>query len=486
MTQRRTAWLVLALLVALPSSAFAVPARFAVVIGNNRPEGGGGGGSGQATLRFADDDALATQRLLAEAGVESALLTTFDGETARLAGDVRPSGPATWPALVATLERFFARMHGDSELFLFYSGHGDVAHGEGYVLLEDRRLSRSMLYQLLARSPARRNHVVVDACKSYFLAFERGPGGERAAYARAFAETQVPAALANTGFVLSTSSDRDSHEWERYQAGVFSHEVRSALRGAADLDGDGRVSYGELGAFLATANQGIANRRFRPDFAIRPPANQLGADVLAWAGRAAVTLGPALGPGLGHVYVETASGERLLDGHAAAGQALALRLPSTRPLFVRSADDSRERAIDENAPLAIDALVAAAATTAHRGALHLAFEQLFATPFGPDALDRFTLRYAEGERLMIARRGIDHSRQRMRQGLAFAAVGLVAVGAALGIAAIERYAVGERSAQVDRVPINRSLGVLEPLAGATLGAGAAFSAAWLGVTVRWR
>ena len=63
------------------------------------------------------------------------------------------------------------------ELLIFYSGHGDVDRGEGFVVLEDRRLTRTMLYALLARSPAAHNHVFIDACKSYFLAFDRGPGG---------------------------------------------------------------------------------------------------------------------------------------------------------------------------------------------------------------------------------------------------------------------------------------------------------------------
>ena len=109
-----------------------------------------------------------------------------------------------------------------------------------------------------ARSPAARNHVFIDACKSYFLAFEKGPGGRRSPYTRSFVDASVPSRLTTTGFVLSTSSDRDSHEWERYQGGILSHELRSALRGGADADGDGRVDYAEIGAFLASRQLSIA------------------------------------------------------------------------------------------------------------------------------------------------------------------------------------------------------------------------------------
>ena len=164
--------LVLLCALVVPQLAAAAPTRFAVVIGNNRAEH-----SGEVTLHYADDDAAATHRLLTEAGVQSILLTTLDADTQRLDGAARPDGPATWTALTGVLDGFFEKMRGTAEggeLLLFYSGHGDVAHGEGYVMLEDRRLTRRLLYQLLARSPGRRNHVIIDACKSYFLAFERG------------------------------------------------------------------------------------------------------------------------------------------------------------------------------------------------------------------------------------------------------------------------------------------------------------------------
>ena len=84
----------------------------------------------------------------------------------------------------APIDDLFARMRAavargeQAELLVFYSGHGDVAGGEGYVVLEDRRVTRGDLHDLLARSPAARNHVFVDACKSYFMAFEKGPGGQ--------------------------------------------------------------------------------------------------------------------------------------------------------------------------------------------------------------------------------------------------------------------------------------------------------------------
>src|SRR6202011_1444656 len=80
-----------------------------------------------------------------------------------------------------------------------------------------------------------------------------------------------PELFPNVGFLLSSSAGTDSHEWDEFQGGVFSHEVLSALRGAADADSDGAVSYAELGAFVLKANAAVPNARFRPRFTVHPP-----------------------------------------------------------------------------------------------------------------------------------------------------------------------------------------------------------------------
>ena len=50
------------------------------------------------------------------------------------------------------------------------------------------------------------------------------------------------------GVVVATSSEAETHEWSRFDGGVFSHELRSGLLGSADLDGDGQVRYDEIAA----------------------------------------------------------------------------------------------------------------------------------------------------------------------------------------------------------------------------------------------
>jgi hypothetical protein len=361
--------------------------RFALVIGNNRPESSTG-----QVLRYADDDAVATHLLLADARVESLLFIAADEVTRGLHPGLSIAGAPRWPEIERGFDKLASHMKeaakrgARTELLIFYSGHGDVENGEGYVVLEGQRLTRSLLFSLLSRSPAQHNHVLVDACKSYFLVFDRGPGGHRTPYAGAWAES-VPARLGNTGFVLSTSSDRDSHEWERYQGGILSHQLRSGLRGAADADLDGTISYAELGAFLTTANRAIKNPRFKPDFMVRAPDADLDRKILSYAAeRATMHFAPRR---WGHFYVENARGERILDAHPAPGQALRLSMPAERPLFVRQHDEQAEYVVEDEGAVEVAELSPTTPEFAQRGALSLAFEWIFSTPFGPSDVAEF-------------------------------------------------------------------------------------------------
>ncbi|HEY3497657.1 MAG TPA: caspase family protein [Polyangiaceae bacterium] len=410
----------------LSGGVAASPERFAIVVGNNRAE------QESANLRYADDDAVATHRLLIEAGVKSLLLTRFDADTQNMAGTLKPFGAPrsddlqrAMTSLVGAMQAAAARGT-PTEFLFFYSGHGDVEAGEGFVMLEDSRFTRSLLFALLERSPAANNHVFVDACRSYFLVFDRGPGGRRSRYAGSLTES-IPARLANTGFVLSTTSDRDSHEWERYQSGILSHELRSALRGAADVNLDARVSYAELGAFFTRTNQSIKNPKFRPDFLLRAPGGDFRRPLLAWSPtRAQLVFAPQ---DWGHFYVETASGERLLDAHPSAGQALRLRVPDERPLFVRAADGQSEYVVDAPDSLEVAALARTRPAVASRGALNLALEDLFALPFAASDVRRYLERPAGVVPVAAPRAERPSTRSGVRT--AAAIVGLAAAGAGL-------------------------------------------------------
>ena len=109
-----------------------------------------------------------------------------------------------------------------TEFLVFYSGPLRRRRRRRLRVLECQRLTRTLLFSLLSRSPANHNHVLVDACKSYFLVFDRGARGRRTPYAGSLAE-EVPARLGNTGFILSTSSEpRQPLNVSANQGGILS------------------------------------------------------------------------------------------------------------------------------------------------------------------------------------------------------------------------------------------------------------------------
>jgi hypothetical protein len=473
----------LALLAASTDASAAPPVeRFAIVIGNNHSDR-----RDTRSLRYADDDAVAMHELLAEAGVHSALYVSLDAESRQLYPGLAAAGRPRWSALRAQLARVeqaiaaVERAGARTTLLLFYSGHGDVANGEGYVELEDARLTRTLLRrEILERTSADEVHLVIDACRSYFLAFEKGPGGRR----RAAPLVDRGRGRARTGYILSTSSDRESHEWEAFGGGIFSHEVRSALRGAADVDRDGSVTYAELGAFLTVANRGIPNRRFRPDFVVRPPGS-LSDELLRWrrGGEAQALL---IDRPEGHMVLEGPSGERVLDVHAADDQELLLRLPARRPLFLRAADGDREFAIGaDDGPIRLSSLSDGRVRVASKGALHLAFRQLFSAPFSALDVERYQ-EAALSAGAAIEPRAADVSMQAPEGGGSVArtaaggtAIAAGLVGLALGGWAIERSIAADGADQITREQLNETVG------DARLGAGISFGVAAGSALVWW-
>ena len=137
------------------------------------------------------------------------------------------------------------------------------------------------------------------------------------------------------GVVLSTSGAGATHEWSRYRGGVFSHEVRSALTGAADANEDGRVDYDELEAFLAAANLSMPVPKGRPRVFVRPPKIDRAAPLLTMErGLPVLTLPDQV---TGHYYLEDDRGLRYAELNKAEGHAMKLRLiPRAKYLLMRS------------------------------------------------------------------------------------------------------------------------------------------------------
>src|SRR5204862_1128969 len=85
----------------------------------------------------------------------------------------------------------------------------------------------------------------------------------------------------NIGVILATTLGQESHEWSTIESGVFTHELLSALVGAADVNGDLVVEYTEVQAFVAAANRDIKDPRAIPQIIARPPAANLRVPLIA-------------------------------------------------------------------------------------------------------------------------------------------------------------------------------------------------------------
>ena len=358
-------------------------AVFALIMGVNR--------SVDAELKpllYADDDAVRYQELFRSLGARTQLLARLDRETTALSPQAAAEALPPTRSYLGTVVSLFAseiaiaRERGvKTTLYVLYAGHGNVDGEVSYLTLEDARLTGDQLArEILDPIGADENHLIVDACYSFLLVGERGPGGERRKV-QGFSATSELGRRSNVGLLLSTSSGDESHEWGAFQAGIFSHEVRSGLYGAADLDGDGSITYAEIASFLDRANQAIVNEKFRPHvFARASAASTQLLDLRTGLGRS-LTVGGDFPPA--HYLIEDQRGVRFLDFHNAKGRGVRLVRPGGASLlYVRSMDDGKELTVpasDQSVALAASEFVDS--RVAQRGAAHQAFSLIFSLPF---------------------------------------------------------------------------------------------------------
>ncbi len=392
----RTALIAAALLVCLPNTLRAEEAprtrQYTVIVSHN-----GSNDPKLAPLRFADDDGARFYELLAPQSEEAHLLAVLDAQTqARHPGLASRTRPPTEAELLRTLETVNARMEEDRALgidpvLLFvFTGHGKRgAAGEGTISLLGGDFSRKDLYgKVLAPSRARWIHLIVDACDSYFFVNARGVLPRAESYAgtvRSFLDERTLEQFPHVGVILSTASEKESHEWEGVQGGVFSHQVRSALSGAADVNGDGRVEYSELRAFVAAASARVRDPRGRPEVFARAPAQDLSRPLVDLSRPGGLGFLSVPAASSGRYWLEDERGVRLYDFHKESARPLVLAVPADRQLFLRQAD--REASFRAAAGSVVDgeSLRFRALEVASRGgALDQTFrEDLFSIAYGP-------------------------------------------------------------------------------------------------------
>ncbi len=365
----------------------------AIVVGNNLPPSGEGG-EGLVSLRYADDDAQRYAEMFRHFADQTVLLTVLDRETRVRYPDEHVDGPPTLVALrraVAALEQ----QDPETTVYLVFSGHGAIGDtGEPYLALLDGSLTRAVLFdEILARIPASRVHVIIDACHAAGVVGLRGRrfgsqvDGKTAQVSeearKRWVEQNTLDRFPHVGVLASTSTGESAHEWSVLEAGVFSHELLSGMWGAADVNGDQRIEYSELQSFVAAANRAIDDPRAKPSVVARSPPLDPHAVVidLARFRNTAMLTGDA--SSLGHFHVELSNGRRHLDGNLSA-PSVTLVVPAGEA-FVRAHD--REFSVQARAGSSIQlaSLPAQPLDSVARGGASSAFRRaLFAEPYTPD------------------------------------------------------------------------------------------------------
>jgi hypothetical protein len=441
-------------------AAPAPSAVFAVVVTNNRSTR-----LDRPDLQYADDDGARYYQMFR--GVAPAehvrLLTRFDRTTAGLHPElVAAAQPPRRAALLATLAEVRTavleahRAGTRTEFYFVFAGHGDVEGGIGYLDLEDARIDPTFLErEVVDKVPADALHVVLDSCNSFFVVNPRKPGGRRWATPRDLA-LGFAARHPNVGLFLSTNSEAEVYEWSELESGIFSHEVRSGLSGAADVDGDGRVSYAELAGFVDRANAKLPRSNLRPQVFQRGPNGDAGAALFSPAHAAGRRL--MIGAGERRLWIRGAGNERLIDLHKEdAPMTIVVPGDADQPITVaewRESEGPTDRpAVAEldvprgTASIVLAALVPRPSDETARGGAAI-FGGLFKMPYGPHAFASFLAESARGDEPVYGVGAADEARMRhyltfiaesdreitRNQGLAVGGTGAVFIGTGLALA----------------------------------------------------
>jgi hypothetical protein len=481
--------IVVACITAFPASGLADDtsprsqrAIFAIVIGSNASVD-----TELPALEYADDDAARYVDLFRLLGARTYLLTRPDANTARLHAQATAEAQAPRAAeldlalahVTSDIAQARAR-HVETALYFLYAGHGSVRNGEGYLTLEDARISgRDLATKVVAKTGADHFHFIIDACDSYLVAYPRGPGGVRRAAAAPLRDVHGLGDDPRVGLLLSSSSHRESHEWDGFQAGVFSHEVRSGLYGAADADGDGEISYREISAFVARANAAIPNERFRPQVHARAPKD---ASALLSIGHRSGRRLEIDGRHSGHYVVEDARGVRLAEMNVAAGAAVRVirPAPSGRE-YVRRLDDDTEFVLpSDREVVALADLSPEQPRARARGAAHDAFDLVFTLPFDESAVTAYQPREPDLEtEPATAPDAATTGGPSAKKIIGFGALGLgvagVAIGATYAVLGIAESNGGsatepqrDAAARNDRIGTDRTTSIVGLAAGGAL------------------
>ena len=179
-----------------------------------------------------------------EATREQLIAGGFDPARIRLLTDNTDEKP-TRANILAALKSVADATEPDDLLLFYYSGHGDEAEGQSYLVARDGRhlvlgdtaVPVARVKQIMDAAPARAKVILLDACHSGADIGKKGPQPMTKEFIeRVFEQAEGMAILA------SCKQGQFSYEWGLQEGSVFTHYLLDALKGEADRDGKGFVS----------------------------------------------------------------------------------------------------------------------------------------------------------------------------------------------------------------------------------------------------
>ena len=233
----------------------------AVIVGNKNY------GSSIPHVEYAHNDADAVKRFVVE------WLGYRDGNVI----DLRDATRAQLDSVFGTRDNHEGKLFdwirpGESDVLVFYSGHGvpGAKDKRPYLLPVDGDPNRAeltglpvdVLYENLRKIPAKSVTVLLDACFS-----GQSPNGMVIAAASGISISAKVSKAADNLVVLTAARGDQLASWDREaRLGLFTRYVLEGLRGAADGsqygNADGRVTLGEVAAFLDDEMTYQARRRY--------------------------------------------------------------------------------------------------------------------------------------------------------------------------------------------------------------------------------
>ncbi len=200
------------------------PYAYGILVGSNP------GGAGQQTLRYAEDDARRMADVLQQLG-------RYGKADMRVL--IRPDQARVFATIdeIAGKLREHQQKGEQAVLVFYYSGHAKA----NAFNLGGSELAITALRDKLQKLPTTLTLIVLDACQSG--QFARTKGTEAAAD---FSFNSVSRLTTKGIAVMASSSAQElSQESDQLKSSYFTHHLVVGLRGAADSDGDGRVSVDE-------------------------------------------------------------------------------------------------------------------------------------------------------------------------------------------------------------------------------------------------